>query len=303
MHQPFGASMPNDLGTAFNCGGFCLHSGVLLSSPPRQQLPKFVTAMWTGGLLGYGLRAAAIIGYTVAASTWALLLPRRTAYRRLLEVVPGWAQTMLRLCGVCLQREGGESLRSDEPVIYVSNHSSLLDIPVLVAALPHQLCFLYKKGLERIPFFGWALRRMPYVPITRRALDAYRHIELARQRVCSYGLSPVVFAEGGRSPDGSVGPFRRGALLLAQSLSLPVVPVAIAGTHALLPPQTLRFRPGIVSVRIGAPLEVPPDLDRRAQEEWLQQLRERIAQWVAEMSSHAYSHRWTRVPLWNASPS
>lgn len=257
--------------------------------------------MWTGGLLGYGLRAGAIVGYTIAASTWALLLPKRRAHRRLLEAVPGWAQTMLRLCGVHLHVEGGENLPVQEPVIYVSNHSSLLDIPVLVAALPHRLCFLYKKGLERIPFFGWVLRRMPYVPITRRALDAHWQMELTRQRVRSYGLSPVVFAEGGRSPDGSVRPFRRGALILAQSLSLPIVPVAIAGTHALLPPHTLRFRPGSARVRIGAPLEVPPDLGRRAQEEWLQALRERIAGWVAEMSSQTYPHQWTHAPSWNTS--
>ncbi len=259
--------------------------------------------MWTGGLVGYGLRAAAIVGYTVAASTWALMLPPRRAQRRLLEVVPGWARTMLRLCGVCLSVEGSARLRPTEPVVYVSNHSSLLDIPVLIEALPHRLCFLYKKSLERIPFFGWVLRRMPYVPITRRALDAYHHIGLAQQRVRSLGLSPVVFAEGGRSPHGGVRPFRRGALILAQSLGLRIVPVAIAGTYELLPPHTLRFRPGSVRVRIGEALEPPKGLERREQDEWLESLRKRIASWVEEMSPQKSNSSWIRAPLWNTSPS
>ncbi len=242
--------------------------------------------MWTGSLIGYSIRAAAIVGYTVAASSWALCLPPSSAARRLLAAVPGWARTMLRLCGVRVLVEGREHLQQREgPFIYVCNHASLLDIPVLITALPEQLCFLYKKSLERIPFFGWALRRLPYVPITRRLADAQRHIELAVERVQQYGLSPVVFAEGGRSFDGAVRPFKRGVLLLSQRLRRPLVPIAITGTYSLLPPKSLRFRPGVARVRIGQPIELPPELNRKEQHQWLHRLRELIAQWIADMSS------------------
>ncbi|MEN3027137.1 MAG: lysophospholipid acyltransferase family protein [Chlorobiota bacterium] len=248
--------------------------------------------MWTGDIVGYGLRAAAIIGYTIVASTWAFLLPPRIAHRRLLEAVPGWAQTMLRLCGVRVVVEGAEHLRQLRgPVVYVCNHASLLDIPVLIAALPDRLCFLYKKSLQRVPFFGWVLRRMPYVPITRRSTDALQQLSLAVAYSRWYGLSPVVFPEGGRSFDGTVRPFKRGALILAQRLRCPIVPVAIAGTHALLPPHTLRFRPGTARVRIGAPIETPPATDRAAQQEFLQSLRHRIATWLEEMSN-TVGHTW-----------
>ncbi|MCS7170472.1 MAG: 1-acyl-sn-glycerol-3-phosphate acyltransferase, partial [Candidatus Kapabacteria bacterium] len=186
--------------------------------------------------------------------------------------------------------------------IYVCNHSSLLDIPVLIAALPDRLCFLYKKVLERIPFFGWILRRMPYVPITRRAADAQLHIELAAQRIRQYGLSPVVFAEGGRSPDGRVRPFKRGAIVLAQQAQRPIVPVAIAGTYALLPPHTLRFRPGTAQVRIGEPIELPAMLTREQQQWWLHYLHERITTWLSEMSPNP-EQLWKHEPSWNESPS
>ncbi len=259
--------------------------------------------MWTGGIIGYGLRAAAIVGYTIASSTWALLLPRRRASQRLLAAVPGWARTMLRLCGVHILVEGRQHLQQGGPFIYVCNHASLLDIPVLVAALPDRLCFLYKKGLEYIPFFGWVLRRLPYVPITRHPLDAHRHIELTIERFQQYGLSPVVFAEGGRSFDGTVRPFKRGVIVLGQKLRRPLVPVAIAGTHALLPPKTLRFRPGTVRVRIGAPIELPTTLNRQDQHRWLQSLREQIAEWLAEMSSQTPSVPWIPAPLSNTLPN
>ncbi len=260
--------------------------------------------MWTGGIVGYSLRAAAIVAYTVAASTWALLLPRRQAPQRLLAAAPGWARTMLRLCGVRVTVEGADLLRQESPpYVYICNHASLLDIPVLLVALPEPLCFLYKQGLECIPFFGWVLRRMPYVPITRRPIDAYAHLRLAAERVHQYGLSPVVFAEGGRSFDGTVRPFKRGAILLAQELRLPIVPVAIAGTYALLPPKTLRFRPGHVRVRIGSPQHVPARLSRQEQQQWLQQLRMQIAEWVAQMSSQPTEQPWKLVPSWNESPN
>lgn len=259
--------------------------------------------MWRGGLIGYSIRAAAIVGYTVAASSWALCLPPRSAPRRLLRAVPGWARTMLQLCGVRTLVEGREHLREGGPFIYVCNHASLLDIPVLIAALPDQLCFLYKKSLERIPFFGWALHRLPYVPITRRLTDAQRHIELAVERVRQYGLSPVVFAEGGRSFDGVVRPFKRGMLLLSQRLGYPLVPVAITGTYALLPPKTLRFRPGIVRVRIGQPIELPPELSRTEQQWWLHRLRELIVEWIADMSPSSSLQLWTHKPSSSTSQS
>lgn len=255
--------------------------------------------MWTGGVIGYGIRAGAIVAYTVVASLWALMLPRKRASARLMAAAPGWARTMLRLCGVRVLTEGAEHVRQGYPFIYVCNHASLLDIPVLMTALPDRLCFLYKKSLERIPFFGWVLRRMPYVAITRRPLDALQQIEQAIQRLRHEGLSPVVFAEGGRSFDGAVRPFKRGVFLLAQKVQRPIVPVAIAGTHALLPPGSLRFRPGVVRVRIGKPLEPPGALSRAEQHAWLEQLRSTIAHWVEELSRQE-KPSWKPVTLWNA---
>ena len=94
--------------------------------------------MWRGGVVGFVLRAAALVLYTAIRSVWALL-PWRTREELLWES-QRWGRRILRLCGVRLLVEGTAPVGS--PVIYVCNHASLLDIPVLLAVLPPGLCFL-----------------------------------------------------------------------------------------------------------------------------------------------------------------
>ncbi len=248
--------------------------------------------MWRGGVVGFVLRAAALVLYTAIRSVWALL-PWRTREELLWES-QRWGRRILRLCGVRLLVEGTAPVGS--PVIYVCNHASLLDIPVLLAVLPPGLCFLYKEELQRIPLFGWVLRRMPYVPIARgQSLAAWRQLQQAAQQLQQYGLSPVVFPEGERTPDGQLRAFRRGAFVLAAMVGHPVVPVAIAGTYRLLPRHRLRFLPGTVRVRIGEPLP-PPPMERKEQQGYQERVRMLLQRWLVELSEGLDSWAHARMP-------
>ena len=141
----------------------------------------------------------------------------------------------------------------DTPSVLVANHSSLLDIPALLVARP-QARFLAAAGLFRIPLLAGAMRALGTVPIDRQdrrqaraQLDA-----LAGERGAVDTIA--VFAEGGISRNG-VGPFKAGAFRLAIATERPVLPVAITGTAAALPPGArLRVRPATIVVSFGAPI-------------------------------------------------
>ncbi len=142
------------------------------------------------------------------------------------------------------------------PVVFVSNHRAMLDIPVLVVGLETPFLFVARAGLARLPLVGPVLRASVCVFLDRAqpgggdaALDAAE----ARLRA---GESVLFFPEGTRQA-GALGPFYPGAFRLARRAGVPVVPVALSDTAALLDERTHTARPGCVRVHVGAP--IPPD--------------------------------------------
>jgi len=173
--------------------------------------------------------------------------------------------------------EGRENIPAGRPVVFASNHASQLDIPILYKALPVQFRFLVKQELFSIPFFGLAMRMTGYIPVDRSGgREAIKSLQEAARRIAG-GTSVVVFPEGTRSPDGSLGAFKPGGMVVAIKAGVPVIPVAILGSSSVLPKGRLRVQPGAVTVRIGPPIESCTPGGPRRKEEVSGAVRDAIA--------------------------
>ena len=170
-----------------------------------------------------------------------------------------WSWLILRTTGVDVTVTGLEKLVPGKTYIFVSNHQSIYDTPVLFDSLPYQLRIIAKESLAAFPVLGWHLKRGGHLFVDRR--DPDRHGILKRWRaLVSDGLSLMIYAEGTRSGDGHVGRFKGGSFLLAIQAGLPIVPLSIIGTRAVMPKGRLRTEPAHVELIIHDPIQ-PPALD------------------------------------------
>ncbi len=168
-----------------------------------------------------------------------------------------WIRHFLKVAGINVKVSGLEKLDLKKQYIFISNHQSHLDIPVLIGSMKHQLSFIAKKELFAIPFFGWGLYALGHIWIDRgNARKAYVSINRALKRLQKDNISLVLFPEGTRSADGTLGRFKQGSFYLAQQAEVELVPIVIRGTHNLLPKHAKLIRKGTVSLKICDPVEV-----------------------------------------------
>jgi 1-acyl-sn-glycerol-3-phosphate acyltransferase len=167
-----------------------------------------------------------------------------------------WSQVVLRICGVRVELHGAEHCAHGSSVIYAANHASMLDIPVVIGSVPDDIRLVYKKELEKIPVFGWGLKYGSYIGIDRgRGSEARKSLEEAVDKI-RRGASVLLFVEGTRTLDGKLQSFKRGAFNLAARSGVPVIPLTINGTYAIVPKHSLRIRPGTVHLWFDPPIMV-----------------------------------------------
>jgi 1-acyl-sn-glycerol-3-phosphate acyltransferase len=167
-----------------------------------------------------------------------------------------WSWLILKTTGVRVAVTGLDRITPGTTYVFVSNHQSIYDIPVLFASLPYQLRIIAKASLARFPVLGWHLKRGGHLFVDRRNPD--RTGILSRWRaLVSEGLSLIIFAEGTRSPDGSVARFKGGSFLLAIEAGLPIVPLSIIGTRKVMPKGRLRTEPADVALVVHDPIQPP----------------------------------------------
>jgi len=199
----------------------------------------------------------AISVYTVvlgAASLVSSLFDRRGYFAH--KCARAWSWLILGTTGVDVTVEGLERITPGTTYVFVSNHQSIYDIPVIFASLPYQLRIIAKASLARFPVLGWHLKRGGHLFVDRRNPD--RAGILGRWRaLVSEGLSLIIFAEGTRSWDGRVARFKAGSFLLAIEAGLPVVPIAVIGTRAVMPKGRLRTEPARVAIVVHDPIPAP----------------------------------------------
>ena len=191
-----------------------------------------------------------------------------------------WARIILRVSKVTVTVKDGAGLRRDRPYIFAANHQSQFDIFAMQGYLDFDFRWLAKKELFSVPIFGTAMRRVGYIPVDRsHSRAAVKSLDEAAQRI-SDGTSVIIFPEGTRSPDGNLLPFKPGAMVLAIKAGVPVVPVAILGTHAVLSKGRLLARSGRVVIRIGEPVETS-GYTVKQKHELAQRLHEAVAALLA----------------------
>ena len=170
-----------------------------------------------------------------------------------------WSRLILKTTGVGVTVEGLERVTAGATYIFVANHQSHYDTPVIFSALPFQLRIIAKESLASFPVLGWHLKRGGHLFVDRRHPDRAGILKRWRALVAD-GLSLIIYAEGTRSPDGHVARFKAGSFLLAIEAGLPVVPLSVVGTRSIMPKNRLRTEPGCVVLIVHDPIQ-PPELD------------------------------------------
>lgn len=192
-----------------------------------------------------------------------------------------WGRWILASAGVRVRVQGKENLLQGSPQVVFSNHSSYFDVFCLLAHLPIQFRWLAKEELFRIPLFGKAMEYGGYLPIDRsNPRRAHGSMVAAAQRIRA-GTSIVIFPEGTRSRDGKLQEFKSGGAILAIRAQVPVVPVAVIGTHRIMPKGTLRVKPGPVEIRVGKPIPTE-GLSQKQREDLLSKARQSILKLMEE---------------------
>jgi 1-acyl-sn-glycerol-3-phosphate acyltransferase len=169
-----------------------------------------------------------------------------------------WARCILALSGVRLAVRGRDKIPPPGPYLFLSNHQSQFDILAVVLAIPLQFRILAKQELFYIPVFGWVLKLAGFVGIDRSNREkAIASLDAAAARLRD-GRSLLIYAEGTRSPDGALLPFKKGGFVLALQAGVPVIPIAIRGSREVLPKGSLQIRPGIIEVALGDAIDPAP---------------------------------------------
>ena len=162
----------------------------------------------------------------------------------------------VRAAGITVQVEGLEHIPAGRACIFMSNHVSNLDPPVLMPAIPTRMAIMLKKSLMSIPILGTAMRMARFIPVDRGSRrDAAKAMVAAAAATLADGLPIVVFPEGTRSPDGRLSTFKKGPFFLAQQTGAPIVPVALSGTQKMLRKGSNRIAPGVARIQMLAAID------------------------------------------------
>lgn len=166
----------------------------------------------------------------------------------------GGVMFFVRAAGVCLRVAGKERIPPGA-CLFVANHTSSLDAPAIVGAIPRRIAILLKESLFRWPIVGQAFRLAHFIPVERGGRDsAIASLDKATEALRS-GQSFLIYPEGTRSPDGRLQKFKKGAVMMAIKAGMPIVPVACSGAHRLMKKRSLVMRPGEILVEFLEPID------------------------------------------------
>ena len=162
-----------------------------------------------------------------------------------------------KILGIRLDASGIERIDKRVPYVFMANHQSLIDGPLLYLIIPQFVRVLLKKEAFRIPVIGQAMRQVGFVSVDRKGLrGGKKSIDRATWMIKEKGISFLIFSEGTRSRDGKLQPFKRGGFFLAVNSQVPIFPVSIQGSYALLPKGSFFAKKGKVGVIFHPPVSV-----------------------------------------------
>ena len=216
--------------------------------------PLGFAAMWARSALSFLVVFSAAFIYLPLSL---LLLPWRPLRIRIGNVYgKAVGPSLARILGVRTRVRHRERLAESRPAIYVTNHTSTLDVFIGMWLCPMGGCGIAKKEIARIPFFGWAYRLSGHLLIDRSDREgAIAALEATAEVVRRHRLSIWIWPEGTRSRDGRLLSFRKGFAHLALATGLPVVPVVLHGAHQRLPDRNFTLIPGELEVEVLEPID------------------------------------------------
>lgn len=166
-----------------------------------------------------------------------------------------WSWIFSKLTFIRYRFYGRENFRRGQAYIYVSNHTSFLDIPGLTMLLPDQFRPLAKKELLRIPIFGWIARSATII-VDRSSQESRKKSIDRLKAFLKAGISILIFAEGTQNRSANIlQPFKDGAFRIAVDTQQPLLPIVVLGAGPLMPPGTIDLKPGLIRIYVGK--EIP----------------------------------------------
>jgi 1-acyl-sn-glycerol-3-phosphate acyltransferase len=168
----------------------------------------------------------------------------------------------VRFVGVKVQTVGLDKIDPARNYIFMSNHISNLDPPITLPLIPRRTSVMVKKELFKVPILGQIMLIGSLVPVDRGNRDAGVSAVRDAVKAIGQGLNMTIYVEGKRSFDGKLLPFKKGPFYLAEECRVPVVPITISGTEAVMPKTRFAIRPGVVTVQFHDPIE-PRDFGGR----------------------------------------
>jgi 1-acyl-sn-glycerol-3-phosphate acyltransferase len=165
-----------------------------------------------------------------------------------------WGRVIVRVSGATLASLDAHHL-DGRVAVYVANHLSYMDTPVIFASLPFQFRIVARHDLFKLPFIGWHLRRSGQVPVNVTNPRASISSLGGAVKTLRAGMPLFIFPEGGRSATGHLEDFMNGPAFMAIRAGLPIIPMALVGTYELLPMHSMEFHPVPVTLAVGEPIE------------------------------------------------
>ena len=230
--------------------------------------------------LWYGLRSALFVLFlAVTVVPWALAVVVVSVFVRgdpVYWMCVGWLRTAIwgakAICGVQARLHGMERLPNG-PLVLLPKHQSTWETFAFPGLMPRPLCYVFKRELLYIPFFGWAMSRMEMIHIDRsKRSEAWAKVAEQGRRLLASGHWVIMFPEGTRTPRGGQGAYKSGGTRLAVTTGAPVLPIAVTSARCW-PRKSFILRPGVVEVSIGQPIPSmgrEPDELMREVEIWIE---------------------------------
>lgn len=186
----------------------------------------------------------------------------------LLSYLANWSKALIaiskgalhlgkKILGIDLEVYGLEGIDKNVPYVFMANHLSFLDGPLLFMIIPQYVRVILKKEVFRIPIIGQGMRHVGFISVDRKRLKGgKKSIDKASRIIKEKGSSFLIFPEGTRSRDGKIQPFKRGGFFLALNAQVPIVPMTINGTFELMPKGSFFAKRGKIKVDFHKPLPV-----------------------------------------------
>jgi 1-acyl-sn-glycerol-3-phosphate acyltransferase len=183
-----------------------------------------------------------------------------------------WAKCILAASNINVTVKGLSNLKRTGSYIYMPNHVSNFDIPVLQAYLPVQFRWLAKAELFKIPIFGYAMKRAGYISIDRFDRNSAIQSLNKAAEIIRNGTSVIIFPEGTRSKNKNIQSFKKGGFVLAVDSGVPIIPVIIHGTWTIMQKKQILVRPGNVVLEIKKPINTL-DYTRETKDDLMEKVR------------------------------